>query len=190
MTDRLAGLLRHYRLRAQVFHSGRFCGHALYDGAHGYIHLLRAGRLRVSSPLHADFALEGPCVLFYPRAAAHHFVAETGDAPDLVCAGVELGAGAGDPLALALPVVTLLPLDRVPQLATLLDLLFAEAAEVHCGRQAAIDRLCELVLIHLLRYLMDEGAAEPGLLAGLARSRRLQARAAAGELLRRVGIDA
>ncbi|MCB1886026.1 MAG: AraC family transcriptional regulator [Rhodocyclaceae bacterium] len=175
MTDRLAGLLRHYALRAEVFHTGRFCGNALYDGPRGYIHLLRSGRVEVLSPVHSPMTLTGPSVLLYPRAASHRFVAGEADAPDLVCAGIELGGAAGNPLALALPPVTVLPLEQLPPLERLLALLFEEAAEVHCGRQAAIDRLCELVLIHLLRHLMDEGAAEPGLMAGLADPRLARA---------------
>ena len=56
----------------------------------------------------------------------------------------------------------------MPGLGPTLELLFAEAERDQCGRQAAIDRLCELLLIQLLRYLMDGRLGATGLLAGLA----------------------
>ena len=171
MTDRLAGLLRHYVLRARVFHSGSLCGSKLYDEDSGYIHLLRAGAVDVSSRAHGPLRLERPSLLFYPRPTPHRIDADD-DAPvDLLCAMVELGSAAGNPLAQALPLVSVLDLCELPQLTNLLEMLFDEAGGNHCGRQAAIDRLCELVLIHLLRELMDRGSASAGLLAGLAEPR-------------------
>lgn len=175
MTDRLAGLLKHYSLRAEVFHSGRLCGSTPFGGRHGYIHLLRAGALEVLSPAHPPQQLSEPAAIFYPRMAEHRFIPSAECVPDLVCASVEMGSAAGNPLALALPVVTVVPLAVLPQLGRLLELLFEEAMQDHCGRQAAIDRLCELVLIHLLRHLMDEGEATAGLLAGLADPRLARA---------------
>jgi hypothetical protein len=44
-------------------------------------------------------------------------------------------------------------------LGSALSLLFAEASTLECGRQAALDRLAEVVLIYMLRRLMD--APEP-----------------------------
>ena len=171
MTDRLAGLLRHYVLRARVFHSGSLCGSKLYDEDSGYIHLLRAGAVDVSSRAHGPLRLERPSLLFYPRPTPHRIDADDDAPADLLCAMVELGSAAGNPLAQALPLVSVLDLCELPQLTHLLEMLFDEAGGNHCGRQAAIDRLCELVLIHLLRELMDRGSASAGLLAGLAEPR-------------------
>ena len=175
MTDRLAGLLAHYALRARVFHSGSLCGSKLYDDDTGHIHLLRAGTAAVSSPTHGPLRLDRPSLLFYPRPTPHRIDPVDNAAVDLLCAMVEFGSAAGNPLARALPRVSVLDLGELPQLTHVLELLFDEAAADHCGRQAAIDRLCELVLIHLLRELMDRGSADAGLLAGLAEPRLARA---------------
>lgn len=177
-TDRLAGLLNHYRLSARVFHSGAFCGAEGFDGEHGYIHFVRSGSLEVHAAAHAPMWIDQPSVLFYPRRAPHRFQTRPGDAADLVCAAVDMGSVAGNPLALALPEMMLIPLAQLPELGVTLELLFAEAFGEHCGRQAAIDRICEYVLIQLLRYLMDRGLARGGLLAGLADPRLARAIAA------------
>ena len=168
MADRLAGLLRHYSLSARVFHSGAFCGQHHNAAPHGYIHLVRRGPITARSPVHEDLLVTEPSLLFYPRVASHRFVAAPGDTAELLCAEVALGASTGNPLAMALPSMLLIPLADLPGLGPTLELLFAEAERDQCGRQAAIDRLCELLLIQLLRYLMDGRLGATGLLAGLA----------------------
>ena len=168
MTDRLSGLLKHYHLSARVFHTGVLCGRSAFDAPSGHIHVLRSGQLTATADVHETYRLDQPSLLFYPRAASHHFIASQQHPPDLVCATVDLGSRAGNPLALALPPVLLVPLEKLPRLSALLDVLFAEAMGNQCGREDALDRLCELLLIHLLRYLMDQRLASTGLLAGLA----------------------
>jgi transcriptional regulator GlxA family with amidase domain len=61
-----------------------------------------------------------------------------------------------------------LPLTPEDVLGSALSLLFAEASARECGRQAALDRLAEVVLIYMLRRLMDAPEPGYGLLAGLA----------------------
>jgi transcriptional regulator GlxA family with amidase domain len=56
-----------------------------------------------------------------------------------------------------------------------LEVLFREAFEDHCGRQAILDRLAEVLIIQLLRELMDQQRIELGLLAGLSDPRLAKA---------------
>ena len=171
MADRLAGLLNHYTLSARVFHTGALCGRQRYAETHGYLHLIRRGSLTVRAATHDTMHIDTPSLLFYPRAAEHLVITADDDSADLVCAAIDLGSTAGNPLVVALPAVLCVPLADLPGVAATLELLFAEAQGDLCGRQAAIDRLCELLLIQLLRYLMDEQLADTGLLAGLADTR-------------------
>jgi transcriptional regulator GlxA family with amidase domain len=76
---------------------------------------------------------------------------------------------------LALPDVVVLPLASAPVLSDTLTMLFREAAEDHCGRQAVINRLSEVALIQILRDLMDQQRMHLGLLAGLADPRLARA---------------
>jgi len=72
-----------------------------------------------------------------------------------------------NPLALALPKRLAIGLHEMPELGSLLDLLFKEAFDDQPGKQQALNRLFELVLIGLLRYSLSKGATEAGLLRGL-----------------------
>lgn len=178
MDDRLAGLLRYFSVSARVFHSGPLCGRIEYAAEGGYLHVLRTGQVTVRSPMHAPLTVSGPAVVFYPRAAAHVFITRDNEAVDLVCARIDLGSAGGNPLALALPPVICIGLDGLPRLGSTIDMLLLEALEPHCGHQAAIDRLSELLLIQLLRHLLDERLADTGLLAGLGDPRLAHALAA------------
>lgn len=109
--------------------------------------------------------LREPTVLFYPRPEEHTFQTE---GADIVCAFVEFGAGMLNPLATALPSLLIIPLASVPELGPAVTLLFAEAFAQQHGRQAAVDRLAEYLLILLLRSAMKSGLTTGGIIAALA----------------------
>ena len=71
--------------------------------------------------------------------------------------------------------MVLISLAEIPAITGTLDVLFAEASEHHCGRQAILDRLSEVLIIQLLRGLMDQGRITFGLLAGLSNPRLAKA---------------
>jgi hypothetical protein len=66
---------------------------------------------------------------------------------ELVCATVEFGIGMLNPLIASLPEPFVLPLDALSELAPSLELLFSEASSELPGRQTALDRLFEYVLV-------------------------------------------
>jgi AraC-like DNA-binding protein len=57
----------------------------------------------------------------------------------------------------------------------LLGLVFDEAFSDQFGRQAVLDRLCEVLMIRLLRHCMTHGLTQGGTLAGLADHRLAKA---------------
>ncbi len=167
--DRLESLFAHMRLSARVFYNGNLCGVAHFGDTDteptGHIHLLRAGRLRLSVG-HRREDVEGPAVLLFPGRRPHDLRAD-GTGVDLVCAAVDFG-GPGNPLERGLPDFVALAIAEEDALHSALALLFSEAARPGCGHQAALDRLTEVVIVYVLRRLIDEGARYGGLLAGLA----------------------
>ena len=91
------------------------------------------------------------------------------------CASFEFGAGLHNPLDHgALPGVVTVKLAELQNLAATTEALFAEAADEHCGRQAILNRLVEVLIIQL-RELMDQGRIQTGLLAGLSNPRLVKA---------------
>lgn len=177
--DRLSALLERFPVRAELFHTGPLCGVTPLEAepGRGFLHVLRAGELvvthrrgRAGRGLPARLRLREPSLLFYPDATTHLFHTAPREGADFTCATLHFEGGGSHPLVRALPPLVQLPLAAVPGLADALGLLFAETAHRRCGQRLLADRLFEVVLLQLLRWLLDHpGAAglPPGLLQGL-----------------------
>lgn len=182
--DRLSALLARFRVRARLSFSGVLCGLQQFDAqpGRGYLHVLRRGSLEVTHPARSDLParlhLEQPSLLFYPRPVTHRFHNPPQDGSDFTCAEVEFDGGTSNPLARALPDLIVLPLAQIEGLDGALTLLFAETDQVRCGQRLLADRLFEVVLIQLLRWLLDhpqQAGVPAGLITGLSDPRLARA---------------
>ncbi|MGE0797038.1 MAG: cupin domain-containing protein [Lautropia sp.] len=182
--DRLSGLLERFKARARLFHSGPLCGTSRFpaEPGRGFLHVMRRGELELRhdarSRLPRRVSINEPTLLFYPRPLAHRFRNPPVDGSDFVCAELEFDGGDRNPLVRALPPLIVLPLARVDGLAPALALLFSETERLRCGQRLLADRLFEIVLIQLLRWLIDHPAEvgmPRGLLAGLSDPRLARA---------------
>jgi AraC-like DNA-binding protein len=109
---------------------------------------------------------------------AHDFHNAPRDGADFTCATLAFDGGAMHPLARSLPALIVLPLARMTEMTHTLALLLGEAERVRCGQRLMADRLFEVLLLQLLRWLLDhpqEGGVPPGLLSGLAEPRLARA---------------
>ncbi|CAA2109542.1 AraC family transcriptional regulator [Variovorax paradoxus] len=174
--DRLSSLLERFQVRAHLFHSGPLCGttHFAAKPGRGFLHVLRRGEMVVTHSARAGVprkvVVKEPTLLFYPRPLSHDFHNAPVEGSDFVCATLDFDGGEAHPLARALPPLVRLPLHAVEGLEQSLGLLFAETTRVLCGHRLLADRLFEVVLIQLLRWLLDhphESGLPPGLLTGL-----------------------
>lgn len=163
-------LLSQFGVRANLFYSGKLCGISSYDGAdlRGHVHLLQAGTVILKGPGASDRLLDRPSLIFLPRPSRHQLIADEVDGAQLLCAQLAFDGGASNPISASLPDLLVLPLDELPLLADTLKWLFSEAAGGHCGREAVLDRLFELLIILLFRHLLDHHQLSTGLMAGLA----------------------
>ncbi|MEY2842560.1 MAG: hypothetical protein RI920_597 [Pseudomonadota bacterium] len=174
--DRLSGILDRFRVQAQLHHTGAMCGLNHFDAGegHGYLHVLRRGELKVSHPgsreVPESLHFDQPTLLLYARPFTHRFHNPPVDGSDFTCARLAFDGGPLNPLARALPPLIALPLAQVEGLDGALSLLFAETDRVRCGQRLLADRLFEVVMLQLLRWLLDhpqEAGIRPGLIAGL-----------------------
>lgn len=146
--DRLSALIDRFRIRAFV--------------AQGPEDPIRPNLFLVSNA-YCDKGTGMDELVFRPRGEAEGIDLDA----VVVAARVELG-GEGAPLALALPREVRVDLCQAPALAAVATVLRDEVESPRCGHQAAVDRLCEVVVIRLLRHAIAAGNARGGLIAGLA----------------------
>jgi AraC-like DNA-binding protein len=182
--DRLSSLLARFRVRASLFHAGPLCGvtHFAAEPGRGFLHVMRRGEMAVTHPGAGEaprrVEVREPTLLFYPRPLAHDFHNAPSEGSDFACATLDFDGGAAHPLLRALPPLVLLPLGAVPGLGPALELLFAETERPRCGTRLLADRLFEVVLIQLLRWIVDhpsEAGVPPGLITGLSDPRLARA---------------
>ena len=98
MADRLAALMAHFPLNAQVFNTGPLCGLNTVDsdGAHGQLHLVRQGAVEVQYR-QTSLQIDRPSLLLFPRPLTHRFVTDTERGADFVCAHLSFEGGASHP---------------------------------------------------------------------------------------------
>lgn len=171
--DKLTSLLNHFTLRAGVFYTGNICGiHDFQEDAlQGHLHLVKQGPVQVLGVQKEVIHITEPTLLFLPRPGIHRLVADERAGADVICGTVRFGGGGSNPVSDSLPNVVLVALAALPGVEALLGLMFDEAFSEQCGGQAALDRLCEVLMIRLLRHCIDQGLTQGGTLAGLADSR-------------------
>jgi AraC-like DNA-binding protein len=182
--DRLSALLEHFRVRATLFHTGALCGTHRFEArpGRGFLHVLRRGQMQArhcaDMAVGESFCLAEPTLLFYPRAVCHEFVNPPEEGADFTCAALEFDGGEFHPIVQSLPAVIVLPLKHVEGLEPSLDLLFGEVDRARCGSRLLADRLFDVVLIQLLRWIIDHPAqagVSHGVIMGLSDPRLARA---------------
>jgi len=176
-SDPLSALLERFRLTAGTFFSGRICGTHPFDrdAIRGHLHVIKRGPVELIDADGASTSIDRPSLIFFPQADPHRLVANDALGADVVCASVQFGGGEGNPIARSLPASLLVPLDELRGADALIELLFEEAFSERRGRVAALDRLCELLVLHLLRHCLENGLANGGLMAGFSDDRLAKA---------------
>jgi AraC-like DNA-binding protein len=156
-----------FPLRAGVFYTGGLCG--IYDFDRdtkpAHFHYIHSGEVELVGADGARQAVIGPSIILMPRADSHGLVAD--DRVEAVCATVRFGTGAISPVVGALPAVLVARPTGGPMLGPLCELLSMEARATDAGRQVALNRLCELTVVAILRSCLDNKLASGGVLAGL-----------------------
>ncbi|TYC52343.1 AraC family transcriptional regulator [Rhodobacterales bacterium] len=103
---------------------------------------------------------------------ARHFPDMMQKDGETLLVGARIGiSGIGGQLVNALPDCLSVCLTSDPNLQAVVAPLVEEATEPRCGGQAVFHRLCEVVVIRLLRHAIEEGNVETGLLNGLSHPR-------------------
>ncbi|KWN68123.1 AraC family transcriptional regulator [Burkholderia ubonensis] len=169
MPDRLSNLISRFDLQARVFSDPGACGvddAVSHDGA-GHLHLLRAGRIVVTGGAIGRQTIDAPSMLFLPRPQSCRVDVGAHNPAELVSASIAFGSRDENPLLRSMPDLLVTPLNCVPSLDAVQQLLFAEALEPACGHHAMVNRLVEMLMVQMLRHAMRKQLVDTGSLAGL-----------------------
>lgn len=137
------------------------------DGLVGRLHLVRAGTVVFRQDEGEPLWVEGPALVFFPRGMPHRVELPCAAATRMACAAIVFDDGGANPLAWALPDRMHIPLQDLSSLRQTLDIVFAEAAAPSQGRDVLLQRLCEVLMIQIVRHEFDRGNLDAGVLAGL-----------------------
>ena len=168
-------------MRADVYFQGALCDIHTVDAGDtsSHLHLIEqgTGQLVMLGCIRSPIPITEPTLVWLPRPRTHSLEMDMGHASTTnraLSSRVDFGLD-NNPLLQAMPPVLVLPLQQLPSLASTLDILFTEAFQPRCGSQAVIERLCELLLIQLLRYCIEHQLVATSVIAGLSEPRLAKA---------------
>lgn len=169
----ISRLLDHVGLRAQTYYTGPLCG--LHDFSStegvGHLHVVRTGTLTARQKGLPTVAINEPSLLFYPRPLDHHLDVADRAVADVLCASVRYDAGLDNAITQSFPALIVIPFREAAGLESTLSLIFAEAGAANIGRQVMLDRLCDVLLIRIVRHAIEQNRVASGILVGLAHPR-------------------
>lgn len=168
--DRLSTLLAQFGMHATTIFGGVLSADMAFDATDrtAKLHLLRSGDAVFQLDQQKPVVITEPSLLFIPRPCGHSLSASSEQQVELVSAALSFDGGLDNPLTTALPAYVVMPLADLAMLSGNLNWLFDEAFAQHCGKNAVLNRLFELVVIQLLRYMMANRSVSTGMMAGLA----------------------
>jgi AraC-like DNA-binding protein len=132
----------------------------------GQLYLLRQGQAVFMQADAAPLRVTGTAMVFYPRGMRHRMHPLPG--AEVLRASVVFDGGHANPLLWALPERIHVALAQAAPLWHTLALLFAEAGQPAQGGNAILDRLCDILMIQVMRHEFDGAKLDGGVLAGLA----------------------
>ena len=169
MSDRLAAMLAQYSIEINTFHAGRIGNvHTLQQSEGlGQLHLITEGVAEIRSGNLPVIHVKEPAVILFSKPAPRVFHTEPMHPMTVVSADLNFHGGSANPILASLPDCISLPLSSVLDAVPIFSLLDLEIAANNCGRKIRMNSLCQVVLIHFLRELMEQRKIEGGTLAGL-----------------------
>jgi AraC-like DNA-binding protein len=167
--DKLSVLIGRNAVGARIFHNGEFCGATDFsDNAHiGQLHLVRRGPVIFNHPDSPSIQVLNPALILYPRGMRHTLVVPPDKSASLLCASIAFHGGSDNLLAKALPDCLHVAMADMDASLETIEILFREADNAGFGQDLILDRLCDVLLIQMIRHEVQAGRISLGLLSGL-----------------------
>jgi AraC-like DNA-binding protein len=178
--DALSRLIRLLQFATDVFHTGGFCGEAVYDRTDtpAQFHFVLEGCLHVRDLAGGtQLRIDAPGLIAFPVASPHQ-LSSGAEGCHLLCCYVRPNDAVSAALIHALPQPMRLDLRLHPRLASLAQLLQLEISELRPGHDEALNLYLRSVVMEAMRVALSEGGVPTGLLPAIAEPRLARAIAA------------
>ena len=164
----LATLIPEFGFNAKVFFKGDFCGTTNFDGDGnlGHLHYVREGKVIMEHAEGDPLVIDVPSVVFYPRPFRHRLVVPTASQAKLVCASIGFREMEKNPFVVAMPPWVQIPISEGSGLMHTTEHLFLEASRNEPGQHYVLDRLCDILVFEIIRYVFKRENLKAGTLAG------------------------
>lgn len=203
--DALSNILSLLNLRASVYFHSSFCGSWSIDGDNEYratFHLIARGNCWLHMPdLGRSIVLRGGDLIVFPRDISHSISSsqsdeETGtpslpvepetDEPttSLICGYFDFESPQANPILDAMPDLIHIKNEdpaRTSMLDSVLRFITMETESAQPGSDVIVDKLSEVLFIHVIRAYMQQTGIKSGLLAALSDTKLSRAIKAAHE---------
>jgi len=166
--DRLSSLLELFNPRAVQVELMASNNSVLVLPGDSTIALVYQGSARVPAGESADIQIQRGDLLWVTLNSHRQLISEDNDLR-LLCCHLSFGPIKLNPLFDMLPPVIHISSDEPARqsLNPVIQLLLQESEQQRCGQDTVLDRLAEVLLVHVLRFLMENKKLEKGVLAGL-----------------------
>lgn len=166
--DRLSSLLEFFKPKAHQVELLRSNQQQMSLPQGSSIAVMHRGRARISVDRQPDVSVQAGDLLWL-NLPSHRQLHSDGDDFQLLCCRLDFGPVSLNPLFDQLPSLIKIDHDDPSRhgLNPVIELLLQESLEPHCGQETVINRLAEVLLVYVLRYIMRTQKVEVGVLAGL-----------------------
>lgn len=164
--DSLSKLLHDLDLHAKVFFRGGLCGLQTFadNEEAGHLHMLSSGAMTLFTDQGHKIYMNQPSVLFIPSGSRHRIQVDDGNEAKLVCATVVFQGQQKARLVEQLPKFVCIAMDDDASILGTAAWIFAEAFSENQGKEVVINRLCDVFLVQLVRFVIERGTVELALL--------------------------
>ncbi|NIB40756.1 AraC family transcriptional regulator [Pseudomaricurvus alkylphenolicus] len=165
--DALSALLQDLDFNAEVFFSGSLCGLQAFEEHEnsGLLHFLKSGSMTLITDQDHELKLEKASVIFMPSGSHHRIQIKEFNEAELVCANIQFQPRQKTVLVDNLPKFLCIDIDQDEMISDVARWIFEEAFGAEHGRQIMIDRLCDVFVMQILRYVIRNGIVEMGTFA-------------------------
>lgn len=165
----ISSLLPRFSFITETFFTGAFCGSNDFDAEQnvGHLHFVSRGPVTMEHQDGSSITAVEPTIIFYPRAFSHRLVVQPGVQAELICANVLFREAKSNPFALAMPPWLIVPLQDAQSIGDVITLLRAETSTPEGRERFVMDRLCDILVFHLIRFAIKTSQLQSGVLRGL-----------------------